>query len=244
MARLPVDLSAPNAHTRSMYRERPSRLPGAVVWTLATAVAEDLRILPDGCMDLIWNSTGELFVAGPDTRAYLYARQPGTVLTGLRFAPGVAPFVLDVPAHALANQRVPLDALWRPSDVRASTDQVAASPDPGRALEELAEERLDGSEQIAAIRQMVWLIRSGRSVGQVADAIGLSERQLRRRAVDAFGYGPKMLARILRAQRAVGLARAGRPFAEVAASAGYADQAHLARDIRELAGMPLTQVLR
>jgi AraC-like DNA-binding protein len=33
------------------------------------------------------------------------------------------------------------------------------------------------------------------------------------------------------------------PFAEVAATAGYADQAHLAREVRALAGRPLSRLL-
>jgi AraC-like DNA-binding protein len=52
------------------------------------------------------------------------------------------------------------------------------------------------------------------------------------------------LTRILRMQRAVVLARRGTPFAEVSATAGYADQAHLARDVKALAGVPLGRLLR
>ncbi|WP_280391687.1 helix-turn-helix domain-containing protein [Nocardia wallacei] len=61
--------------------------------------------------------------------------------------------------------------------------------------------------------------------------------------MSAFGFGPKMLARVLRLQRALRLARAGVPFAETAFRAGYADQAHLAREVRELAGKPLGQLV-
>jgi transcriptional regulator GlxA family with amidase domain len=48
---------------------------------------------------------------------------------------------------------------------------------------------------------------------------------------------------VLRLQRALALARSGVSFAETAARAGFADQAHLARDVRELAGMPLGDLL-
>jgi methylphosphotriester-DNA--protein-cysteine methyltransferase len=66
---------------------------------------------------------------------------------------------------------------------------------------------------------------------------------LHRRSLTAFGYGPKTLARVLRLQRALALARAGVPFVETATRSGFADQAHLARDVRELAGMPLGALL-
>ncbi|MEU4426659.1 helix-turn-helix domain-containing protein, partial [Actinoplanes sp. NPDC024001] len=82
-----------------------------------------------------------------------------------------------------------------------------------------------------------------RPVSDIAAVAGLGERQLRRRSVAAYGYGPKTLHRIFRMRRAVALARAGRAFAAVAADAGYADQAHLSRDVRALAGVPLSELV-
>ncbi|MDF3148621.1 helix-turn-helix domain-containing protein, partial [Streptomyces sp. T21Q-yed] len=76
-----------------------------------------------------------------------------------------------------------------------------------------------------------------------ADELGLGSRQLHRRCLTAFGYGPKTLARILRLQRALALARGGVTFADTAVRAGFADQAHLARDVKELAGRPLGELL-
>jgi AraC-like DNA-binding protein len=87
--------------------------------------------------------------------------------------------------------------------------------------------------------------RAGRElaerVGEAASpAVGLGERQLRRRFLDGVGYGPKTLARVLRFQRLLALLtddRAGRPtLAEAAALAGYADQAHMTAECTRLAG--------
>jgi AraC-like DNA-binding protein len=80
-------------------------------------------------------------------------------------------------------------------------------------------------------------------VAAAAARSGLGERQLRRRCEAAFGYGPKTLARVLRLQRALELARRGVPFASVAAEAGYADQPHLAREVRALTGLPLGELV-
>jgi AraC-like DNA-binding protein len=108
-----------------------------------------------------------------------------------------------------------------------------------------AAERLrDAEPPDPAVAAIVTRLRGGASVGATADAVGLSARHLHRRCLDAFGYGPKTLARVLRMGRAVPLARAGTPFAVVAATAGYADQAHLAREVRALAGVSLTQLTR
>ncbi|REK86328.1 AraC family transcriptional regulator, partial [Streptomyces inhibens] len=83
----------------------------------------------------------------------------------------------------------------------------------------------------------------GRPVAEVARAVALSERQLHRLSLDAFGYGPKTLARVLRLVRALDLARSGMPYAQVALRAGYADQAHLAREVKSLAGAPMGVLL-
>ena len=82
-------------------------------------------------------------------------------------------------------------------------------------------------------------------MAELARQAGLSERQLHRRCVPAFGYGPKTLDRILRLQRFLALGRAepGAGLARLAADAGYADQAHLGRDCRALAGATPAQLL-
>ncbi|MGB8963584.1 MAG: hypothetical protein WCC38_16715 [Pseudonocardiaceae bacterium] len=56
-------------------------------------------------------------------------------------------------------------------------------------------------------------------------------------------YGPSVIRRILRFQLALRLTGQGLPFATVAARAGYADQAHLAREVRALGGVPLGQLV-
>ncbi|MFF4058690.1 DUF6597 domain-containing transcriptional factor [Streptomyces sp. NPDC001668] len=218
-----------------MYTERPSRLPGAVVWTGDGTG----RVLPDGCMDLLWNE-GRLLVAGPDTRAYVTSGAPST-WTGLRFHPGSAPAFLGVPAHELRDRRVELADLWPASEVRRLRDRVAAAQGPAAALEEIAVERTAPPDPV--LRALVASLGAGRSVAVTAGELGLGARQLHRRSLVAFGYGPKTLARILRLRRALALARAGVPFAETAARSGFADQAHLARDVKELAGVPLGRLL-
>jgi AraC-like DNA-binding protein len=87
------------------------------------------------------------------------------------------------------------------------------------------------------------LMTKGASVPDAAAAVGLGERQLHRRCLAWFGYGPKVLQRVLRFQRAVRLAERGLGYADVAATIGYADQAHLARDVRALSGVTLAELL-
>jgi AraC-like DNA-binding protein len=223
--------------------ERPSAIGGAVVWSNVPDEGGRRgagRVLPDGCMDLMW-AGGALLVAGPDTRAHVVEAAGAPRYVGVRFAPGAGPDVFGVPASELTDQRVPLAALWPERAVRELGERVAGAADPGAALEALAAGRLRRSAPPDPWRAAtVEALRRGWGVARTAREVGLSERQLRRRSLGAFGYGPKTLARVLRMRRALRLARGGVALAEVAARCGYADQAHLAREVKGLAGVPIT----
>ncbi|MEV1006272.1 AraC family transcriptional regulator [Streptomyces sp. NPDC049881] len=208
--------------------------------------ARSKRVLPDGCMDLLWDG-GILSVAGPDTRAFMAAGTAEPVRAmGVRLAPGVGPVVFGVPADELTDQRVALAALLPARRVAELAERVAVAGGTaaaGAALEEVAAGLLARS---AAAPEpwpgaAVAALDGGLGVAATARLLGWSERQFRRRSVAAFGYGPKTLGRVLRLQRAVRLA--AEPAAEVAARAGYADQAHMAREVRDLAGVPWTELL-
>ncbi len=238
-------------------------LSGAAVWTKTPGTAPR-PVLPDGCTDLIWYD-GRLLVAGPDTRPHLPQapeRAPEAPVVGLRFAPGQGPAVFGVPAHELRDLRVPLADLWPRDRVRRLTDELAAAaadhgpqapgaaagraPETasGRALEAAAAAALrTGTAPDPARGLIARAAARGTPVRELADAVGVGERQLHRRCLAAFGYGPKTLGRVLRLVRALDLARSGMPYAQVAAVAGYADQAHLAREVKALAGAPLGAVL-
>jgi AraC-like DNA-binding protein len=191
-------------------------------------------------MDVIWMG-GELIVAGPDTGPHLTAGSPGDRYAGIRFAPGVGPRVLGVPATELRDGRVPLAGLWPSAEVRRMAERIAGAADPAAALEILvarcSPDPVDPDPLITAIAAC---LGAGQSVAAVSEAAGLSERQLHRRSLAAFGYGPKTLARVLRLNHALALSRRGTPQASVAVMAGYADQAHLAREVKALTGVPLS----
>ncbi len=222
------------------YRERPALVPGAALWT-RTAEGGEYRILPDGCMDLLFMD-GDLIVAGPDSRAWTGTADRGTRYAGIRFAPGAAPDFLGVPAKELLNERVQLADLWSPARSRRMLDRIRSAPDPARALDEavasLAEEPPDRLivQVLRSIRAGV--LRGGAGVWGLAGSVGLSERQLHRRCLNAFGYGPKMLDRVLRMNVALDQARTGLALADVAVRTGYADQAHFTRDVKALTGVP------
>jgi len=226
------------------YREFavPPRWHGLAecLWTsTAPAAPEVVDVLPDGCMDLVW-SGAELFVAGPDTAPHPYERATGRTACGLRFRPGVLPALLDVPAGALRDTRVPLEALL-PDQARRATAMLADASAPGPVLARLGA-ALPGGPPEPGVRAAAARLARGATAADTAEALGWTARTLHRRSVAAFGYGPAMLRRVLRFRRAMALLREGLGPAEVAARCGYADQPHLSRDVRAFAGVSPARV--
>jgi AraC-like DNA-binding protein len=230
------------------YREQapPPALSAWVqcTWQRSGDGGVPVRVVPDGCIDVVWTEGAGTQLVGPNTRAFLVALAARTHVAGVRLHPGAAPSLLGVDAAALRDARVPIDGVWG---------------DGGRRLAQALDEREDrGAVLLAALLARVPaaappdpLVRAAVArldhpevaVGALALELGVSERQLRRRFESAVGYGPKRLGRVLRLARALAAARRGEELARVAVEAGYADHAHFANDCRSLAGVAPSALL-
>ncbi len=202
------------------------------------ARAPSHAVLPDACMDIIWDGA-HLLVAGPDTGPVDVDTRATVV--GIRFRPGAASGILGLPASELRDRRVPLAAIWgRTADELA--ERLADAP---RLASELLERavlaRLPSATPVDPLvaevfRELAGSRARGGAIHVLARRLAVDERTLRRRCAHGLGYGPKTLDRILRFRRALCLGRVGLPLAAVAVAAGYADQAHMNRECRRLAG--------
>jgi transcriptional regulator GlxA family with amidase domain len=80
-------------------------------------------------------------------------------------------------------------------------------------------------------------------IAELADEVGWSARHLTTRFAAEVGLRPKEAARVVRFDRVRRRIAPGVRLAQVAADGGYFDQAHLARDFREFAGVSPTRWL-
>lgn len=203
-----------------------------------------LRVVPDAAIDLVF-ANDHLRVAGPDTAAVLESIPPGTRVIGFKLHAGAAPSVLGVPASAVRDQRVDISELWGRTGA-AIAEAMVEAPTVRRAADvlesALAHRQPHGQAPDQLARALVERVRAVRGTAParaLADDLGLSERQLHRRCTAAFGYGPKVLARIVRLQSALSALRdrLDTPLAQLAAESGYADQAHLSHEFSALTGL-------
>lgn len=217
-------------------------------WTLAVGRDEPVhqqRVLPDGCTDIVWFGDAPPTAVGPMTRPVLATIEPGTTLVGLRFRPEFASRVLGLPAHELTDRDLPLAELWRRPVVDIASDRLRKERVASRRVAVAHSLIVSRSHAIerpdAIVRHAVSRLTSGRSerIAQLARQIGISERQLHRRFEASVGYSPKTFQRIVRFQKLLAIAEAGTRglLGDVSLAAGYADQAHMTREVVEFAGV-------
>ncbi|HEY0334241.1 MAG TPA: DUF6597 domain-containing transcriptional factor [Stenotrophomonas sp.] len=215
------------------------------IWRYQSAAepAPPVQVLPDGCVDLIWNGS-EVFVAGPDRVAQEAALLPGSRLIGLRLAPGAALALLRAPLHELCNQRVPLRLLWGAGADALESDLLRDPACAGLRLAHAVAARSPTRDP--AMAHLFERLASGQAprLGTLVRELGMSERVLRRRSQAHFGYGAKTLDRILRLQRLLREAPHARTLTDAAMAAGYADAAHLVHDARDLTGLAPRELVR
>lgn len=209
-----------------------------------------LRVLPDGCVDLIFRfggttGEGQLSLVGPTDRAFLLDGAMPAPAVGVRFRPGMAAGRLGVRPPDLYRREVAVDRAL--PQLGAWQERLRGSASPVEALRVLrwaaASMPTRSAPGVSArVGRAVELLGRGWRVASTAAVLGVSERTLRRDLVETVGLPPKVLARVLRFQGAVRLldARADADLASLALDAGYFDHAHMNRDFREFAGLSPT----
>jgi AraC-like DNA-binding protein len=228
------------------YRElpAPAGTSAALVclWIRVTPPGSDWSttdVLPDGCADLIWQQGRGAFFAGPDTGPAPAITPPRTVLVGVRFRPGAGGPALGIPLADVRDQRIEVAELvpWlaRKLPAELSPEEIFCR------ITHISGQLTSQAPPDPVVRQVTALLTAGQvSVAELARAAAISERQLLRRFDAAVGYGPKTLHRVMRFRRAVEAMYAGRgrvDMAAVACQTGYADQAHLTREVTRMAGV-------
>jgi AraC-like DNA-binding protein len=146
------------------------------------------------------------------------------------------PRLLGVPASELRDDRVALAELRSGLPRRDSLTALAVALTSTEPRPETA------PWSLSLLGHVTRRLAAGAAVADVAREIGWSSRTMQRQCTSVYGYGPATLRRILRFRRAVLLLGEGVPLTEVASHVGYADQPHLHREVRDLAGVPLASL--
>lgn len=223
----------------------------------ATGAAPLDRVLPDGCIDLVFrggpngaSGDGRLFTSALIERPIFFRAGDPVWFVGVRFRPAMARAALDVDPADCRDRDIrarEIDAAFGALEQRL---QESTSPDQALAiLRHAVDDRLARSNRDVTpmrVREALSLLARGGEaahVRRVARALGIAERSLHRDLTRWTGLAPKSMARILRMQRTIAAIRSGRaPLAHLALRMGYADQAHMTRELKDLAGFTPSEI--
>jgi AraC-like DNA-binding protein len=219
------------------------------------------RIVPNGQAHLMINLAEDAFrtyrgaqcaavdhhagavLAGPHAQSTVLDTHEQRRLVAVQFRPGAAGHFFSLPMTEVGDQVVGLEELWG-CDGRLMRERLldAATPE-GKflALEEVLLRHIR-PEHDPAVTWAVRALHRGAPVSDVALRLGLLPRTLVRRFAKHVGLTPKRFARVRRLQRLLRSVRASgqADWCALAAEHGYADQAHLVHEFRDLAGITPT----
>ncbi|MET0900871.1 MAG: helix-turn-helix domain-containing protein [Mycobacterium sp.] len=188
------------------------------------------------------------FIAGITDSLVLVRHEGSARCLQVDLTPLGARRLLGLPMHELANRTIAIEDVLGAAAHRL-IQRIGDAPDwPTRfsLVDQAIRTRLADSPAIDA--GLAWsldrITAGASSIGALAVELGWSHRRMIARYRDAVGLPPKTVARIVRFERltarladspAVG-------WATLAAECGFFDQAHLSREVRDLAGQTPTEL--
>lgn len=221
------------------------------------------RVLPNGTAQLIVNLADDVTRTYDPDNGFACTATSGTILTGpmsryqvidtaeqefvagVVFRPGGTAAFTAVPAHEIADRDVPLDDLWGARFGSALRERILEAKDAHRqlnAIEAVLRERWRPRYQHPAVTIALAELQHSphqASIARVTEASGVSATRLIEHFKRDVGLTPKRYCSVLRFQRAIQCAHAGRAmnWTQVALDCGYYDQAHFIHDFRRFAGV-------
>lgn len=223
------------------------------------------RILPDGCVELVFHFRDPFYTAFANQECYA---QPQGFLVGqmnefieiaphgrvgfvaVRFSAQGAYRFLPGSLKRIAGGIVATKDIWKDADGE-TIDCIATAPTMRRRIaivEALLKKylALTQREDILVDRalELIQLHAGTLRIAEVASVVGASSRQLNRRFESAVGVTPKQFSRVSRFVHALNELRSHRntPLTEIALSCGYFDQAHFNHEFRQFAGFQPTEL--
>nr|WP_069741227.1 helix-turn-helix domain-containing protein [Streptomyces sp. EN23] len=165
----------------------------------------------------------------------------------IRLSPPLAVAVLGTSAD-LTGAVVPLEDVWG-RDAERTEDRLRAAGTwderfaiAADALGRRLDVRRSPDPEVAAVWELILAGRGRVGIDSLANEVGWSRKRLWSRFRSQIGLAPKRAARLVRFDHAAHLLAAGHPAARVAALSGYADQAHLHREVKAFTGVTPTAV--
>ncbi|MGE4499032.1 MAG: DUF6597 domain-containing transcriptional factor [Hydrogenovibrio sp.] len=199
-------------------------------------------IVPDGCQDWVFERTEhttDAFLIGSMTEAQSVRVIGSKTFFGVRFRPGALSLLTAMPMQPLTNQRCDLNELFPFSNslkAQLSTPEL----DLPAFAERLSTALLNSTSRLTSDnhRRLTYFAQAAEgNIQQLADHLHISRRHFHRLFTRAFGYSPRFYGKVQRFNRLNERLQQGDALLEATLEAGYYDQAHMNRDVKQLTGL-------
>lgn len=227
------------------------------------------RVLPTGTMELIldlredelrvydgqnyeqFQSFGMALICGAHSESFVIDTASQASIMGVHFKPGGAFPFLKLPAEELRNAHVSLETLWgakavelRDRLLEAETPEARFCILEGILVTQAARPLARHPAVAVALKEFQDALHT-RTISDVSDRTGLSQRRFIRVFSEEVGLTPKRFCRVRRFQEVLRLIKREQrvDWGETALEAGYFDQAHFIHDFQAFSGLTPTAYL-
>lgn len=221
------------------------------------------RVLPDGSVELIinlsddylplfdavdpdsWSKSSSMLLYGPRSEFFVIDTSQTRAIMGIHFKPGGAFPFFKLPADELQNSIIPLEVLWK-HKAGELRERLLAEVNLGqrfRILEQMLIAQLVPSvtNHTAVTFALSELMNGTKSVFQLAEHMGLSQRWLNEVFRKEVGLSPKLFHRLWRFHSLLMTLhhKTTVQWADLSLKHGYYDQAHFIHDFQTFSGLTL-----
>jgi AraC-like DNA-binding protein len=217
-----------------------------VRWDLRGQPSHEQTILPHPNVHLAFEASGA-GIYGVDRSLFTRRLSGRGKAVGARFRAGCFRPFWGAPISQLSDRVVPATRVFGPLAEKtrqaimcAETTDADMTSHAESLLFSALPERDPVAEQVAGLVALITSDPALQRVDQLSSASGLSVRSLQRMFADYVGVSPKWVMRRARLHEAASRADGGEQvdWAALALDLGYADQAHLTRDLSATIGVP------
>ncbi|HAZ11237.1 MAG: hypothetical protein A2X86_08305 [Bdellovibrionales bacterium GWA2_49_15] len=217
--------------------------------TVIGAEAKPVRVLPDGCIDIIFDfAHSKQYVVGTMERPLLVTVTGNVDMLGIRFKPGGSQPFLRFMARDCTDKRVDLECFWGQvgSELFDQVIGITGANQRIAHMEKYLRQELNANSALCPYVQYsvakIQELKGKISIKELERGTGICERQLERKFSKDIGVSPKAFARIVRFANIIKLAQSSPSslppnWTHLALTHGYFDQSHLIREFKEFSGV-------
>lgn len=226
-------------------------------YTFSVEKDRELRIVPDGCIDLFFEfEHGKMSGYACGTKLLYSCEEINRKddVFGIRFMPGCQPEMLNVTMRELLERKIPIedvikgDTNWLKLLEKESDfyQRIRVFIEYYTKAEKHRQKPYGKKELVQSVKNMVYETDGKIQVQEMKEKTGYTERYINKVFLEEMGFSPKTFCKIIQFQHALEFLNYGTPnrMTDVAVYLGYYDQPQFIRDFTKFAGITPKKYLK